>query len=357
MRPYSAATDFALSLPTSQVHLTAIHPEKTEINRWGREQPIIRGHSFDRLDVDGIEQWIARAQRREFGLYFNFNDLSKPLSKFHPKAHEGDVSVLHCLHVDADDPKDVTDPEMFNAVHAALLKHIRQYPLQPSLIIDSGNGFGLFWSIRPAIIVTDENRLDLKSRNKALREWFDADPCENLDRVMRLPGTTNFPSAVKIKRGRKPALARIVQDHRQEILDGYPLSEFPLSAEPPIPTSHSGDAYKAIGEPEIADVNELVRSKAFHVLDVDLQKLILTENVTVGERSEAVFRVCCELRRHGWSDGEILAIITDPALAISAHIMDQKQRANVEQASRMIVAMNNMGVKTVAEEFADAEEI
>ncbi|MCI0348313.1 MAG: hypothetical protein L0Z53_02715 [Acidobacteriales bacterium] len=37
----------------------------------------------------------------------------------------------------------------------------------------------------------------------------------NLDRVMRLPGTTNWPDAVKRERGRVPADARLVDLHTE----------------------------------------------------------------------------------------------------------------------------------------------
>ena len=47
-----------------------------------------------------------------------------------------------------------------------------------------------------------------------MRDHFHADACENLDRVMRLPYTLNIPNAAKIKRGRRPVMASIVQDDR-----------------------------------------------------------------------------------------------------------------------------------------------
>jgi hypothetical protein len=43
--PYRAAVEFAFSLPTGRVHLCAIHPTKTEVNRYGKRTAIIRGKS------------------------------------------------------------------------------------------------------------------------------------------------------------------------------------------------------------------------------------------------------------------------------------------------------------------------
>ncbi len=348
MTLYARAAEFALTLPGP--HLTAIHPDKTEtISRFGKhfEQSVIRARTFGNRNIAEIEHWISLAQRSGHNVYFNVNDLAVELNKFCLKAHERDVSVLRYLHVDLDDPKDVTDPRQFKQVHAETVQRLLNYPIRPSLIIDTGNGFGGFWTVAPATAATDDNRLDLKSRNKALREFFDADHCENLDRVMRLPYTINFPNAAKRARGRKQILARVFQDWRGELLDGYPLEWFPQSADAPIPTSHSGDAYHAIGKPEIVDATDKIAT-----LEPHLQKRIRTDEIDVGKRSEAVFAVCCELRRLGWSDGEIIGIITNPDLAIADHILDQPQRSNEEQAARVILSMNERGV-TVANAWDD----
>jgi hypothetical protein len=324
-----AAVDFCRSLP--EIHLTAIHPTLTETLKYGEGRPfssaIIRGKTFTHEQPAEIEEWVALAQAKGFGLYFNGNGLSRPLDKFHKKAREADVDVLHMLHLDLDDPKQVTDKRKFPAAHKRTLSTLLASPIPPaSLIVDSGNGYGVFWTINPPVKVTDANRLELKSRNKYMREIFSADPCENLDRVMRLPGTVNFPNPAKIKRGRVPVLAHVVVDNRDDPLSEYLLDEFPLSRELPAVTSFSGSAYAAIGEPEIADAQALIKTKAFWAHDTDMKERILTEEIPVGERSGAVFGICCELRRRGWDDGEIIGVITDPGLAISGHILDQKQR-------------------------------
>jgi hypothetical protein len=355
----AAAVAFCLSLP--QINLTAIHPTLTETVQYGEGRPfesaIIRGHSFAHDQSAEIEEWVTLSQSKGFGLYFNCNGLNRPLDKFHKKARESDVNALHMLHLDLDDPKQVTDKRKFKSAHKATLDRLLAVPLipEPSLIVDSGNGYGAFWTIYPALKVTDGNRLYLKSRNKAIRELFAADPCENLDRIMRLPGSVNFPNAAKEKRGRVPALAHVILDKRSCPLSEYRLKDFPMSREMPAATSFSGSAYHVVGEPEIGDAQALVRTKAFWALDTDMKARILTEEIPVGERSGAVFAVCCELRRRGWSDGEIIAIVIEPGFAISGHILDQKQREPHEQASRMIVSMNDKGIVPYAREFDDDE--
>src|SRR5690606_27995740 len=47
--------------------------------------------------------------------------------------------------------------------------------------------------------------------NRGIRDHFGADACQNVDRVMRLPGTINFPNAKKRAAGRGPAMAGILE--------------------------------------------------------------------------------------------------------------------------------------------------
>ena len=62
--PYRAAVEFAFSLPTGRVHLCAIHPTKTEVNRYGKLSAIIRGKSSARQSPStGINTLFRRSKR------------------------------------------------------------------------------------------------------------------------------------------------------------------------------------------------------------------------------------------------------------------------------------------------------
>ena len=47
----------------------------------------------------------------------------------------------------------------------------------PSLSINSGNGFGLFWELAEPVTVTAENLEDIKARNVALVDQLGGDDC------------------------------------------------------------------------------------------------------------------------------------------------------------------------------------
>src|SRR6202051_3473269 len=330
------AVAFAVSLPTDQVHLCAIHP--------AGNRPVI-GRSFPKTESGQAAalRWLTEANRKGYGIYFNANEV-KPFGKGHAKAKEAEVSTVRFLHVDADLPAG-TAPDDVKTARAELLAKIKAAPLVPSLIINSGNGFGLFWELAEPVIVTAENLEDIKARNVALADQLGGDDCENLDRVMRLPFTVNRPNAKKIKAGRVPVLADIVTDLRDLVV--YALEEFaPAAVSNEMTTTRtesSGTAYETIGSPDIPETVDL------STLDESLRNII--ENGPPADytksRSEAVYTVACDLRRFGWSDGTILGVLTEPMNAIADHIFDQKQREPVEQASRVIMDMNRRGIAQV----------
>jgi hypothetical protein len=90
------AVAFALSLPTDQAHLCAIHP--------AGNRPVV-GRSFPKTEAGQAAalRWLIEADRNGYGIYFNANEV-KPLGKGHAKAKEAEVSTVRFLHVDADLP-------------------------------------------------------------------------------------------------------------------------------------------------------------------------------------------------------------------------------------------------------------
>src|SRR5258708_32358539 len=194
------AVAFAVSLPTDQVQLCVIHP--------AGNRPIV-GQSFSKTESGQAAalRWVTEGARKGIGIYFNANEV-KPLGKGQAKAKEAEVSTVRFLHVDADLPAG-TAPDDVETARAELLAKIKAAPLVPSLIINSGNGFGLFWELAEPVTVTAENLEDIKARTIALADQLGGDDCENLDPVMRLPFTVTRPNSKKTKAGRVSLLAAI----------------------------------------------------------------------------------------------------------------------------------------------------
>jgi hypothetical protein len=82
----------------------------------------------------------------------------------------------------------------------------------PTLTIDSGGGLQLIWHLKPAIPAEDNiERAEGIGRTIATR--YGGDNTWNADRIMRLPGTVNVPTAAKAKQGRKPATATVLVEY------------------------------------------------------------------------------------------------------------------------------------------------
>ncbi|HXR25596.1 MAG TPA: hypothetical protein VN742_09570 [Candidatus Binataceae bacterium] len=315
----SNAIDFLTSLPGPLADLTAIHPTSGKII----------GHSFDKANRAECEDWITAATARGYGVYFNVNGLDIKLTKERPKAKTSDVTVCNAFHVDADVSKDIA-PAEFAAAKAELLRSIRGMNRPPTIIIDSGNGFGLFWMLRKPVKVTDANRDQLTGINIALRDSVPgaADACQNLDRVMRVPYTTNFPNATKIKRGRVEVQTDLITPEWADMGAFYSVEDF--EAAPPVETEPE-ETVEAIDIPDSVDMTRL---------DAGFTKEIVegvgSEKHGDSSRSAFAFYVASDLIRLGFTDGEIVWVLTNPYFKVSDHVLDQKQRTADQTAMRII---------------------
>jgi hypothetical protein len=331
--PATAAVDFLWSLPTDKIHVTAIHPDLPRPKN-------IKGRTYPRTAAGrtDAQHWIEVGQEAGWGIYFNDNDLSADLGPRHNKAAEIEVSHVLMMHVDADLPKD-TKPEDFAAAKALLLAKIRAHRLPPSRIINSGNGYGVFWTLKERV-ATDADPVkisDLKARNKqlAIDIGGGADHCENLDRVMRIPSLINFPNEAKRKRGCVKVQTDLVEFHPERV---YDVDQFP-PAPAEVPASKASKKSKA----KPAAVDEAPSDAA----TVDMSRLEADSKVLRfikdgpgqgADRSDAVYYVCCELCRLGWSNGDILSVVLNKDCRISDHLYAQTGRSPEDQARRFLIA-------------------
>ena len=338
----TAAIEFLWSLPTEKIHVTAIHPDLSRPKN-------IKGRTYQKDAAGRVEaqRWLEVGQKAGWGIYFNDNDLSVDLGPRHNKAAEVEVSRVLMMHVDADLPKD-TEPQDFAATKARLLAKIRTHRLPPSYIINSGNGYGVFWLLKTPIPTDgDAGKIaHLKARNKqlAIDIGGGADHCENLDRVMRVPGLINFPNAAKRKRGCVKVPTELVDFHPERV---YDIDQFP-----PAPTEapKSKASKKSMAKP--GNVDEIPSDPA----SVDMSRLEADSKVlrfikdgpgAGADRSDAVYYVCCELCRRDWSNADILSVLLNRDYRISDHLYEQTGRSPEEQARRFLAQARNETAETV----------
>jgi len=142
--------------------------------------------------LNACAQFIEEETEAGNNVYYTLAVLKKTVSK---KPKKVDVKHTEYLHVDAD-PADDETPEAFKA---RMLPRIEAFVPKPNLVVDSGNGLQMLWRLDAP--VSDET--EVEAMNFALAVAFDAAPMtRNIDRILRLPGTVNFPGKTKLERGR-----------------------------------------------------------------------------------------------------------------------------------------------------------
>lgn len=175
------------------------------------------------------------------------------------------VSSTHVLWADVDAKNRV------GGKYAALAG-VRMLQLKPSIIVDSGHGFHLYWLLRA------ETDWDLAQQAmKALAREAHGDAVHDKARILRVPGTTNRKDPAN------PVPVRLLYWDTER---KYRITDFPTIEEPPV-YPHSSEAVSR------------------HLdLPTWLAELI-AEGAPKGERSEASFKVCLWMIRYGREEDEI----------------------------------------------------
>lgn len=272
--------------PTGPWVLTAIIPDGAIYTR-----------TFKAEHERGLGNWLKQHAKKN--IYFQVNSSGNVVLE--KKATKDHIKLGEYLHVDVD-----PNPEMgFDESRDSILSTLLGYKIQPSCIIDSGGGYQAFW--RLAVPIEDLNLVE--RCNLQLARDLGGDHCHNIDRIMRLPGTTNWPNRKKKALGRESREAELVFQADTD----YDIAEFVA-------------APKVEGEAEpILDLEEPVSLEELPLTD-ELRALIVIGKAPGREyssRSEAAWFVMCEMVRRQINPAAILQICLNKEYAISAHFYDQ----------------------------------
>lgn len=170
----------------------ALHPEVPHhyVAIRDKRKPVAK--SFGPGDEKSESAWITDMNVDGFNIYIHVNRLD--LGVKDRKAKRTDIAAVTAFHVDVDDPT----PQA--------LDRIKAFELKPSIILFSGGGWQAFWLLSEPVQDFDQ----AEAINKGLADALGGDACQNVDRIMRVPGTINWPNTKKKEAGRVPVMSHVV---------------------------------------------------------------------------------------------------------------------------------------------------
>ena len=159
------------------------------------------------------EAWVLKANTQGRNCYFHTN-VSDATNKRLSKA---DVKAARFVWADIDpDIKQFGSYERargyLNSLIPSLIEHA-------SIIIDSGNGLQVLYRLVPVLDIRDqESKEEYEVVNRAVAKRWNADSTQDCSRILRLPGTLNYPSRSKIDKGypSTPSIAKIIYRSAKE---------------------------------------------------------------------------------------------------------------------------------------------
>jgi len=189
----------------------------------------LKGLAFP--DVAVATAWAVERNAQGCNIYFSASEL-RTVPEF-GKSKKKDVGAVHWLWLDAD-PRDDESPDQARQRILGLLGDGRPASLpEPSIVIASGNGVQALWRLKEPVTLPAADtpewaaaEASVEDRNRWIANIFgEGGTCCNLDRVLRVPHTVNWPNEKKRKKGRTPIMADLLswRDDRAHDLVGFEM--------------------------------------------------------------------------------------------------------------------------------------
>lgn len=272
-------------------------------------------------------------------LYYGLNP-SNPNLRRKPK--KADIVSAEFVHADLD-PRDDEKPE---DAKRRYMEAIDSFHLSPSAVVDSGNGLQVLFRL-DASVESDRFR-DVEACSKAVTEALGGTAgTQNVDRLLRLPGTHNLPTKAKKLRGRKRCAAKTISMKSTR----YSLDDFPKPTLPALKPNAAleldwDEVEKYRTQINITGNVPTRNRKALIILESDgdpadvSQELIEADLLKkpYGSRSEMVMALAASLLAARMPREQVAAVLQSD-FPCNAHIAEQKnpQRAITQILSKTFV--------------------
>lgn len=178
-------------------NLVRIHPETG----------LVIGQTFAPGSWEAIDSWISA--HSDENIYYSVNE---PRSNARDKKlTKADIESIRAVFVDMDPDKKRPFAEERKRL-AELTEQTRNIQAPPSMAVDSGGGYQYVWRLHEKLDMTPENKEWAEKQGRGLAYALgNGDTIQNVDRILRLPGTTNYPDDKKRATGREAAPAHLVR--------------------------------------------------------------------------------------------------------------------------------------------------
>lgn len=185
----------------------------------------------------------------------------------------------------------------------------------------------------------------IEALNKVIANKVGGDNCHNVDRIMRLPGTINYPNKKKRKAGRTDVLAYLLSEHT-DYSRIYSMNDFAaLLSLADLPAAVIDAIPDKIDIKSSADLGISEEDKLTALLNLgdDPDNPRTSENPKHKSRSESVFAASCEMARRNHSPENIAGVLLNDKLAISESILEKPNPTSYayQQAEKAIATVTD----------------
>ena len=191
---------------------------RTGITTWLRSTRPKNCHlsaARSRLGVGEIADWIETYIGRR-NLYFSVNEpaIDAPNGKL-GKDEIGSIRALCLDHDPAAAPTGLSPDQLKKHFEAERERLQAEYAamcggeVPPTFTVDSGGGYQALWLLAKKLDRA-EHMEQIEAQGRAIKRALGGDAVHNVDRIMRLPGTLNVPTAKKRAKGQYERRAAVI---------------------------------------------------------------------------------------------------------------------------------------------------
>ncbi|MET0106308.1 MAG: hypothetical protein ABW072_14380 [Sedimenticola sp.] len=219
--------------------------------------------------LEAAREWVKALNSQGGNAYY---ELNIPKQASHTRSKERDIEKVIGIVVDIDPPKELPYRDGRKKIKEDTLQRVMAHPINPSIIVDSGNGIQCIYLLS----IPSDNLELAKEISQRLATLYGGDSTVSVEHLFRLPGTLNYPSQAKLKRGypNEPTYAMVLEITEarytlEELAkDLPPLPPSPFGGVGAIPISASNDDWDEDTSPLSNDeIQRLIKR-----LERDLQK-------------------------------------------------------------------------------------